>query len=63
LNASTTATPLPASARPRAAALPAEGENGLFSQSWYPICQSADIAVHQIKGFPFLDGRVIVARG
>ena len=63
MNASTTATPLPASARPRAAALPAEGENGLFSQSWYPICQSADIAVHQIKGFPFLDGRVVVARG
>jgi nitrite reductase/ring-hydroxylating ferredoxin subunit len=43
--------------------LPAEGENGLFSQSWFPVCLSADVAEGQIRGEAFLDGKVIVFRG
>ena len=54
-------TNLPA-ARPMAVVLPAEGDGGLFSQSWYPICLSAEIAPGEVRGYPFLDGRVIVMR-
>lgn len=43
--------------------IPAEGENGFFSQSWFPICRSYDIRPGEVKGFDFLDGRVIVFRG
>lgn len=39
-----------------------EGAGGLFSQSWFPVCQSVDIEQGQLKGFDFLDGRVIVVR-
>lgn len=42
--------------------IPREGENGLFTQSWFPICQSADVPPASIRGFDFLDGRVIVVR-
>lgn len=41
---------------------PAEGEGGLFTQSWFPICLSGDVAVGAVKGYDFLDGRVIVFR-
>ena len=43
--------------------LPAEGEDGLFSQSWFPVCLSSDVAPGQIRGETFLDGKVIVFRG
>jgi nitrite reductase/ring-hydroxylating ferredoxin subunit len=43
--------------------LPAEGENGLFSQSWFPVCLSSEIAPGQIRGEPFLDGKVVAYRG
>ena len=43
--------------------LPPEGEGGLFSQSWFPICMSKDVERGQVKGYDFLDGRVIVMRG
>lgn len=39
-----------------------EGEDGLFSQSWFPICLSTEIAPGVVKGFDFLGGRVIVVR-
>jgi nitrite reductase/ring-hydroxylating ferredoxin subunit len=42
--------------------LPAEGENGLFSQSWFPICLASQVSRDEIKGYDFLDGRVIVFR-
>jgi phenylpropionate dioxygenase-like ring-hydroxylating dioxygenase large terminal subunit len=45
------------------AALPLEGENGLFSESWFPICLSRDLAPGKIVGKDFLDGRVIAYRG
>ncbi len=40
-----------------------EGENGLFSQSWFPICLSSELGEGQIVGRDFLDGRVIAFRG
>jgi len=42
--------------------IPAEGENGLFSQSWFPICLSSAATREYVRGFDFLDGRVIVMR-
>lgn len=42
--------------------VPAEGEDGLFSQSWFPICLSEDVPQRTIKGFDFLDGRIVVFR-
>lgn len=41
----------------------AEGEDGLFSQSWFPLCLSDEIAIGQVKGIDFLGGRVVVMRG
>jgi phenylpropionate dioxygenase-like ring-hydroxylating dioxygenase large terminal subunit len=43
--------------------LPAEGEDGLFTQSWFPICLSTDVPKGTVKGYGFLDGRVVVFRG
>lgn len=43
--------------------VPAEGEGGLFSQSWFPICLSAEVVQGQIVGRDFLDGRVVIYRG
>jgi nitrite reductase/ring-hydroxylating ferredoxin subunit len=42
--------------------VPAEGEGGLFTQSWFPICTSAELGIGEVKGFDFLDGRVVVFR-
>jgi phenylpropionate dioxygenase-like ring-hydroxylating dioxygenase large terminal subunit len=49
--------------RPRGLRPPLEGEDGQFSQTWFPICLSSDVTPGQVKGFDFLDGRVIVMRG
>jgi len=46
-----------------AAQVPAEGSDGLFTQSWFPICPSYEVAAGQIVGKTFLDGRVVVYRG
>lgn len=43
--------------------VPAEGDNGVFTQSWFPLCMASDIEKGMVKGFPFLGGRVIVFRG
>lgn len=43
-------------------ALPFEGQDGLFFQTWYPIYVAADLAIGEIAGTDFLDGRVIVYR-
>ena len=40
-----------------------EGDDGLFSQNWYPICLAADAVEGEIVGRPFLDGEVVVFRG
>lgn len=54
-----------ASARKRvlASPVPAEGENGVFSQTWFPICQSAELPKGAVLGRPFLDGKVVAFRG
>ena len=44
-------------------ALPAEGEGGVFTQSWFPLCLAAEVAPGQVKGVEFLDGKVVVFRG
>jgi nitrite reductase/ring-hydroxylating ferredoxin subunit len=58
--AATPDTPRP---RPLAIRPPAEGEGGLFSLTWHPLCLSGDVARGEVKGFDFLDGRVVVMRG
>lgn len=42
--------------------IPAEGEDGLFRQSWYPICLSTEVPTGEVIGRGFLDGRVVVFR-
>jgi phenylpropionate dioxygenase-like ring-hydroxylating dioxygenase large terminal subunit len=49
--------------RPLGVRPPPEGEGGLFSQSWFPVCLSSEVSRGQVKGYDFLDGRVIVVRG
>jgi len=43
-------------------AVPFEGDGGTFTQSWYPICMSSAATSQFVRGFDFLDGRVIVFR-
>lgn len=43
--------------------IPAEGEDGLFTQSWYPVCMSRELPNGKILGTSFLDGRIVVFRG
>ncbi len=43
--------------------IPAEGANGLFTQSWFPLCLSSQVARGQVRGVDFLDGRVVIFRG
>jgi nitrite reductase/ring-hydroxylating ferredoxin subunit len=49
--------------RPLGIQPPREGEDGLFSQTWHPICLGSEVAPGDVAGFDFLDGRVIVMRG
>ena len=43
--------------------MPHEGEGGLFRQSWYALCRSAELPPAGVIGRPFLDGRVAIYRG
>jgi phenylpropionate dioxygenase-like ring-hydroxylating dioxygenase large terminal subunit len=43
--------------------VPAEGENGLFSQTWFPVCLSSEVQRGQVIGRNFLDGRIVIFRG
>lgn len=43
--------------------IPAEGDNGVFTQSWFPICLASEVTSGQVVGADFLDGRVVVFRG
>jgi phenylpropionate dioxygenase-like ring-hydroxylating dioxygenase large terminal subunit len=42
--------------------IPREGEGG-YSQCWYPVAISSELAPGQLQGVDFLDGRVVVYRG
>ena len=37
--------------------VPGEGQDGLFTQSWYPICLASAANPHFVRGFDFLGGR------
>lgn len=41
---------------------PPEGDEGLFSQTWFPVCRSDQVLAGVVNGFDFLGGRVIVIR-
>jgi phenylpropionate dioxygenase-like ring-hydroxylating dioxygenase large terminal subunit len=43
--------------------MPSEGDDGLFTQSWFPICTSEELPVGSIFGQQFLGGRVVAFRG
>lgn len=43
--------------------VPFEGDGGLYTQSWFPICMSSELETGTAKGYPFLGGRVIAFRG
>lgn len=53
---------VPSHSRHSTRVAPREGEDGLFTQSWFPICQAVEVGNGEIRGFDFLDGRVIVVR-
>ncbi len=42
---------------------PREGENGLYSQTWYPICMSEELGEQQVISRDLFGGRVVVFRG
>lgn len=42
--------------------LPAEGADGMYSQTWYPVCLSVELGETDILGRDFLGGRVIAFR-
>lgn len=43
--------------------VPREGDGGLYSQSWFAVCTSAELAPGAVLGRDFLGGRVVVYRG
>ena len=56
----------PASTRPKLASphglpVPPEGEGG-FTQSWFPVALASELAVGQVLGCEFLDGRIVLFR-
>lgn len=53
----------PAKFRPRGKPIPAEGENGVYTETWFPICLSKELMPGKVVGRPFLDGRVVAFRG
>lgn len=42
--------------------IPHEGEGGVFSQSWFPVCLSEDVSNGSVQGFDFLDGQIVIFR-
>jgi phenylpropionate dioxygenase-like ring-hydroxylating dioxygenase large terminal subunit len=43
--------------------VPGEGENGVFTQSWYAVAWSSDVPAGKVIGRDFLDGRIVLFRG
>lgn len=39
-----------------------EGQDGLFSQTWWPLCRSSELQPGSVLGRGFLDGRVAIFR-
>jgi phenylpropionate dioxygenase-like ring-hydroxylating dioxygenase large terminal subunit len=49
-------------ARARTQDVPSEGDGGVFTQAWFPVCLSSEVEGDQIFGADFLGGRVVVVR-
>jgi phenylpropionate dioxygenase-like ring-hydroxylating dioxygenase large terminal subunit len=47
---------------PPARRLPAEGADGVFSQSWFPVALVAELMADRPLGIDFLGGRIVVYR-
>jgi phenylpropionate dioxygenase-like ring-hydroxylating dioxygenase large terminal subunit len=61
-----TQQPIPASAGQRrriTTDVPFEGENGVFTQSWFAVAMSYELTPGQVIGRDFLDGRIVIFRG
>ncbi len=43
--------------------IPMEGDDGLFSQTWFPVALSDEVQKGQVVGKDFLDGRIVIFRG
>lgn len=54
--------PTEAPGRSAARPLPREGEGGVFTQSWFPVGFASELEAGALRGYPFLDGRIVVAR-
>lgn len=60
-------SPLPGAAlhpvRPKfRQSVPLEGDDGVYSQTWWPVCRSSDVATGAIIPAGFLDGRIVIWR-
>ena len=42
--------------------VPREGDTGLFTQTWFPVCYSHELEPGALIGRDFLDGRVVIVR-
>jgi phenylpropionate dioxygenase-like ring-hydroxylating dioxygenase large terminal subunit len=42
--------------------MPAEGDVGVFTQSWFPVALGSEVLPGQILGLDFLDGKIVVFR-
>lgn len=60
--ADVTETILRRPAPPKWRPIPAEGEDGLFTQSWFPVALASEVAAGAVVGKDFLDGRVVIFR-
>jgi phenylpropionate dioxygenase-like ring-hydroxylating dioxygenase large terminal subunit len=58
-NATAARTPRP---KPHFLRMPAEGEGGVFTQSWFPVALASEVVAGQILGVNFLDGKIVVFR-
>jgi phenylpropionate dioxygenase-like ring-hydroxylating dioxygenase large terminal subunit len=60
----TTSDQEPDKTRPRfRTPVPLEGDGGVYSQTWWPVCLSSDLSPGDIKGIEFLSGRIVAFRG
>lgn len=52
----------PTPARPHFLPMPAEGDGGVFTQSWFPVALSTEVVADQVLGCDFLDGKIVLFR-
>lgn len=42
--------------------VPTEGDNGVYTQSWFPVCLSDEVEIGKLTGREFLGGRIVIYR-